>query len=221
MPETVVLLHGLARTARSMLPMKRALESAGYEVINIGYPSTRHPIEELSRRAITALVRSLEGRKPSRLHFVTHSMGGILLRQHLHRHPLPNLGRVVMLAPPNQGSEVVDRLGGLRLFHWINGPAGQQLGTDETSLPRRLGPVNFELGVIIGNRSFNPLLSRLIPGANDGKVSLDSARVEGMRDYLVLPATHTFIMRNPRAIHETIQFLRHGRFSGSEAVASA
>ncbi len=220
--EIVVLLHGLARSSRAMRPMARALEQAGYSIFNIDYPSRKYPIEELTLQVFTPLEPLLKN-PACNVHFVTHSMGGILLRYYRHammqRHPetlLPGFGRAVMLSPPSQGSEVVDRLGGLRIFQWINGPAGAQLGTGQggnESLPKQMGPADFEVGVIMGDRSINPLLSRLIPGPDDGKVSVERAKLEGMRDFIVMPYSHPFIMRRAAVIEQTRFFLRHGRFA--------
>jgi hypothetical protein len=117
-----------------------------------------------------------------------------------------------MLAPPNRGSEVVDKLGGLFLFKWINGPAGNELGTRKDSTPNLLGPANFPVGVIAGDRSINWINSLLIPGRNDGKVSVERTKLGGMSDRIVIHATHPFIMRNREAIRQTIQFLRTGGF---------
>ena len=208
--ERVVLLHGLARTEGSLAKMAKFLEGEGYEVSNIGYPSRKYTVEELAR-----MVRDRIGQEVNpgeTVHFVTHSMGGILLRQIEKTRPVPGLGRVVMLAPPNQGSEVVDKLGGLFLFKWINGPAGNQLGTDPGGFVKGLGKVGFELGVVAGDRSINLLLSMLIPGKDDGKVSLESAKVEGMRDYVVVHSAHPFIMKNREAMGLALQFLRSGSF---------
>jgi triacylglycerol lipase len=210
--DCVVLLHGLARTARSMRPMQRALERAGYQVLNVGYPSRQESVERLATIAFTEIARDLNGINPAKVHFVTHSMGGIVLRQYLALHRLENLGRVVMLAPPNQGSELVDRLGQLRVFRAINGPAGLQLGTGAESLPRRLPTVDFDLGVITGTRFFNPVLWWLLPKPNDGKVAVASTQVKGMRDFRMLPVTHTFLMGNRRVIDLTLHFLKHGQF---------
>jgi hypothetical protein len=208
--ECVVLLHGLARSSRSMRKLEKALVEQEYEVINLDYPSTKFPIEHLAEHSLHKTLQThCIGQT---VHFVTHSMGGILLRYYLTRYPMPQLGRVVMLSPPNQGSEVVDRLGGLFLFNWLNGPAGQQLGTSPDDLPKRLGPVNFELGVITGNRTINPILSMLISGDDDGKVSIENARIEGMCAFKVVPRSHPLIMRDKKVIADILLFLRIGSF---------
>ncbi len=154
--EEVILLHGLCRTSRSMVKMESALTEAGYKVRNVDYPSRKTSIQELADDAVGKVVNDCQRDGAAKINFVTHSMGGILVRSYLARHEIPNLGRVVMLAPPNQGSEVVDKLGGLFLFKWINGPAGNELGTDKNSTPNRLGPANFPVGNRRG-RPFNQL----------------------------------------------------------------
>ena len=203
-----------------MQPMADALQAAGYVVHNIDYPSRSAPIEELATRAIAPAVAACELAGASRIHFVTHSLGGILLRQYLANHALPALGRVVMLGPPNQGSEVVDRLGSWRLFAVINGPVGQQLGTDVHSVPNRLGPVTYPVGVIAGRHSINWINSLLIPGPDDGKVSVARTQVGGMTGHLVLPCSHPFLMRDWTAIRQTIHFLGRGRFQDGPPAAS-
>lgn len=210
--DTVVLLHGLARSARSMRPMARALTAAGYRVCNLDYPSRRFAIEVLANAYVLPAIRACSSDSTRPLHFVTHSLGGILVRQLAVSAPELRLGRVVMLGPPNGGSEVVDKLGGLGLFSWLNGPAGAQLGTDPHLPPTALGPARFELGVIAGTRSINWVLSSLIPGRDDGKVSLDHARLAGMRDFLVVPVSHPFVMSNRTVIRQTLSFLAHGAF---------
>ena len=146
-------------------------------------------------------------------------MGGILVRYLADQGLLPELGRVVMLSPPNHGSEVVDVLKESWIFEFINGPAGQQLGTSEDSLPKQLKQANFEVGIITGNVSINPLLSWLIEGNDDGKVSIESAKLEGMRGFLVLPSSHTFIMMDQTAIDQTIYFLKYGVFDDAHLKA--
>jgi len=212
--EGVIMLHGLCRTSASMEKMKTALTGAGYKVVNVDYPSRTASIDQLSEKVISKAMDDpvLEG--CAKVHFVTHSLGGILVRVYFSKHDTGRLGRVVMLGPPNQGSEVVDNLKEWKAFQKLNGPAGSELGTDQQSKPKTLGAVNFELGVIAGNRSINWINSMMIPGSDDGKVSVEATKVDGMKEHLVLRCTHTCIMRNPKVIEAVTFFLRDGSFAG-------
>lgn len=209
--ETVVLLHGLGRTSASMALLGSRLADAGFRVVNLGYPSTREPLEALVERLDSAMTDCC-GQSAAPTHFVTHSMGGILVRAYLDGTDSRFEGRVVMLSPPNQGSEIIDAFGDSPILRAVLGPAGSRMGTDSTDLPRRLGPARFSLGIITGSRSANSLSSRLIPGPDDGKVGVSQAWVEGTDDFLVVPATHTFIMNRRDVAEATIHFLRLGRF---------
>ena len=217
-PETVILLHGLCRTSHSMAKMECALTAAGYQVQNVSYPSRTASIQQLADDAIGKAVANCQRDGASKIDFVTHSLGGILVRSYLARHSLPSLGRVVMLAPPNQGSEVVDKLGWTFVFKWLNGPAGNELGTDAHSTPNQLGPATYPVGIIAGDRSINWINSLLIPGRDDGKVSIKRTKLAGMSDHLVIHTAHPFIMKNREAIRQTIQFLRTGAFDRANAI---
>ena len=207
----VILLHGLGRTHRSMHALEERLAGEGFQVINLDYPSRQYSIEQLAGILKQRIEQNCTAEE-KRIHFVTHSMGGMILRSYVQQNRPERLGRVVMLCPPGSGSELVDIAGANWLFEWLNGPAGSQLGTDSSSFPQRLGPVDFELGVIAGDKSLNPLYSLLIPGKDDGKVSVDRAKVAGMADFLVLPHSHTFIMSSPETAKQVVYFLRNGRF---------
>ena len=210
--ECVVLLHGLARSANSLLLMEWNLKRAGYDVVNVDYPSKEATIEDLADWVIPEALHKC--RDAETVHFVTHSMGGILLRYYMNRinSPPERLGRSVMMGPPNKGTPVVDQLNDLPGFEIWNGIAGMQLGEGVESLPNNLGPVEFELGVIAGAQSFNPLLSQIIEGPDDGKVGVESTKIDGMVDHIVMPVTHTFMMNNPNVIEQVLIFLRFGSF---------
>ena len=214
--ECVVLLHGLARSSMSLNRMQKALEDDGYRTANIDYPSRDHEIAELADIAVNDGLKSCrEGEDVDRIHFVTHSLGGILVRQYLQTNSIDELGRVVMLGPPNQGSAAADELEFVPGFDWINGPAGQQLGKGEDSVPLALGPVDFELGVIAGNRTIDPVTSAVLEDPDDGRVSVEDTKVEGMDDFVVVEHSHAFMMRMHRPIELTKQFLRTGSFAES------
>lgn len=204
----VVLLHGLARTDASFTVMEAVLKRQGYRTVAPEYPSTEAEVRALARLVVPDALMTC-GPKP---YVVTHSMGGILMRVAAEEGYLPDVARVVMLGPPNQGSELVDALSDLTLFDWVNGPAGRQLGTGPEAIPAQLGPLQFEAGVIAGNLSLNPFFSQILPGEDDGKVSVDSTRVTGMAGHIVLPATHTYMMNDLQVIAQTLEFLQTGAF---------
>lgn len=210
--ECVVLLHGLSRTDASMRVLEEVLVYHRYRVVNENYPSGSAPVGDLLAHVGQAAARC----GTERLHFVTHSLGGILVRGWLAQGHPPNLGRVVMLAPPNHGSEIVDTLNASRVLTdiatWINGPATHQLGTGPGSVPNTLPAVDFDLGVIAGDIVLNPLGAVLIEGPSDGTVSVESTRIEGMNDHIVISASHSLIMMNPVAMAEVLEYLREGVF---------
>ena len=217
--ECVVLVHGLARTSHSMDDLEAALQLAGYKTANIDYPSRSHKIQDLATAVGKQAIGECRAQVNSTIHFVTHSMGGILVRYYLAKHDVEGLGRVVMLAPPNKGSLLTDQLRNELWYKWLTGPAGQQLGTGKDGVPGMLGAVDFETGVIAGSvhSPVDNWLAEMIPGADDGKVSVKHAKVEGMQDFLELPYNHITIMNQEEVIGQSLYFLQHGRFDHAAA----
>jgi len=212
--EYVVVLHGLARSGRSMEPLAQRIAAAGYQVFNLNYPSRNLPPGGLVTVLREALKECCAGARG--VNFVTHSLGGIVVRAYLAESDDPRVHRIVMLSPPNQGSELVDLLGDTWLFRTVMGPTAVQLGTGPESLPNRLPRPHFELGVIAATGSVNPAGSAAIPGEDDGIVSFCSMWTEGVRDIVTVPDSHAFVMRSPEVARQTLRFLAEGRFDHGE-----
>ena len=208
----VLLLHGIARNATSMRMIELALRLEGYEVLNLSYPSRRKSLTDIADHiapAVADFTNSLEGP----LHIITHSMGGLVARALIARHRPANLGRVVMLAPPNRGSEVADRLADAWLYRRWFGPAGSQILTRPSSaVPGVYGETDFDLGIIAGTRSIYPVPANVLPRPNDGLVSVNATRDARATDHLSLPISHPMMVLSPRIIHQCLAFLRDGRF---------
>lgn len=210
--EHVVILHGIARTSDSMNDLAHALEQRGYQVHNINYPSTDYDIAGLTTY-LHKQTAPLWKNKKDTVHFVGYSMGCILTRAFIAKYKPKNLGRVVMLAPPNQGSEVADFWKNNFLYKGAYGPAGQELTTAADSVPNKLPRATYPLGIIAGTSSIDPFSSMIIPGDDDGKVAVKRTTLRGMADYITLPASHTFIMKNAEAIKHVAYFLKKGKFN--------
>ncbi len=210
--EWVVLMHGLGRGAWSLNRILWAFEKERYNVVVLSYPSRRHGVEGLSERYLHRVLASKVPVAAAKVHFVTHSLGGIVLRNYLAHHTISNLGRVVMLAPPNHGSGLVDVLRRNFIGRWILGRAGRELGTKPNDLPQRLGPVEFSLGVIAGDVSLNPIFSSILKAPNDGKVTVESARISGMSDFVVIHSSHTWMMWRAETLRLVLNFIRDGNF---------
>ncbi len=207
--ECVILLHGLGRSSKSMRPIEQLLAKQAYRVVNIDYPS-RH--DTLGSLAKTAIDRGLsECGDASRVHFVTHSLGGVLVRQYFQANAVANLGHVVMLGPPNQGSPVVDAYSDWPFVAQIGGPAFLALSPSDGEV-LNLGSVDFSLGVIAGSRTLNPILSAIIEGPDDGKVSIEDTRIQGMKDHRIIATSHPMLMRNSMVQKQVSCFLEYGIF---------
>ena len=211
--ETVILLHGMLRTGKSMRTVQYYLGRKGYDVISITYPANKHNLQELTEFLHDQLKLSDSFNKASKVHFVTHSMGGILTRYYLSKFRPANLGRVVMMGPPNQGTELADfmtdkkRLG--PIFQKVFGPAGQEMRASHKHNDK---PVDYEIGVIAGSISINPLAPYVLEDDNDGIVSVESTRLDGMKDHIVMKSTHSFMMYNPKVMRQIDHFLKNGTF---------
>ncbi len=213
--EHVVLLHGILRSPRQMRRLERRLEAEGYTVHNLGYPSTKLGLSALVEHVHAALsapaVAGAIAAAPA-IHFIGYSLGGLVTRAYLTRHRPDRLGRVVLLATPNHGSEVADALRRLPPYRWIAGPVGQELGTDQAAVANLFGPVDYPCGVLAGDVSLDPIGNFVLPRPHDGKVSVASTRLSGMADHRVVHAGHTFFPVHDRVIEATVRFLREGRF---------
>lgn len=194
----VVLLHGFWRTAKSMRKIEKVLTKKGYSVINVDYPSRREKIENLSNNYLKKCIEKQCTDKYKKIHFVTHSMGGIIVRYFLSKHKLTNIGKVIMIAPPNKGSKLADYLSTFSMLSTILGPALKQLRTAKNSLPNKIAPPEYPVGIIAGKY--------------DEKVHVESAKLKNMRDFILVPSTHTYIMDSDRVIKAVQRFLEEGKF---------
>ncbi len=204
----VVLLHGIWRTGKSMALLAWYLRRCGYEVLNLTYPSTRLMLEQLAEH-IHPAIRDFAGERP--VHFVCHSMGGLLARAYIARYR-PRVGRVVMLGTPNHGSEVADFLKDWVLYRRMYGPAGQQLTTRNHGRDGLFAPVDFELGIIAGTKSLDVICSRIIGVPSDGKVSVESTKLDGMKAHVLVPVSHLMLTYHPRVMALVARFLGSGVF---------
>jgi triacylglycerol esterase/lipase EstA (alpha/beta hydrolase family) len=193
--------------------MQAAIAAEGYATLNLGYASRSKALRALAEEIHPAIERFAESVEGS-VHFVCHSMGGLLARVYLARYRPKRLGRVVMLGTPNGGSEIADRLKNFLPYRAFFGPAGQQLGTQrDADIDALLPRIDYPVGVIAGNRSIYPITSALLPKPHDGRVSVENTRLDGMADHIVIGASHPWLVRNAEAIAQTIAFLKGGQFT--------
>lgn len=215
-PECVVLLHGIGMQGYVMKRLETALVAEGYRVVNISYPSRELPFEILAGEYLPAQLQANDVARAPRLNFVTHSMGSLLVRKLIQDSRPANLGRVVMIGPPNHGSAAADQAKQSTLLSEFMGENLARLGTGENSIVSTLGPADFEVGIVAGEVALNPAFGDVLAGKNDGAVTVESAKLEGMRDFIVVPFSHTVMLWRDEVIAQTIAFLRAGKFTHPE-----
>ena len=208
--ECVILLHGIGDGKVSMLKLEKAISDAGFDTYNVGYPAFGKKIEKIAEEELDIAIKNVKDYK--KIHIVSHSMGGIITRYYLKDHQLPEGSRIVMLSPPNNGSEIADYFEDSKIYHLFYGDAGLQLTTDN-EIFLKLPKLNYEIGVIAGNKSTNPFFSKLLPGKDDGRVAVESTYLSEMKDFVIIPTTHLFIKYNQEAAEQTIYFLKNGKFT--------
>jgi esterase/lipase len=210
--ETVVVLHGIARTNKQTHLISKRIADAGYEVYNINYPSTEYTIEELVEYLHNEFQNYKITEKP-KVNIVAHSMGGLLTRAYLKKYSMKNLNRIVMISTPNHGSEVADFFKDWKIYTKIFGPAGQQLGTNDKEVQKLFSSLkNYEVSVIAGGRSMNPIFSAMLDGQDDGTVSVESTKLEGMKDHIIVPNLHGIQVYSKLDAELAISFLDNGKF---------
>lgn len=209
MSETVILLHGLARTKRSLGTMENALSDAGYRVCNIDYPTRKHQIAALADSIGTPIDKVMQNNQDE-VHFVTYSLGALVLRAYLAKQQDLPLGKIVLIAPPHGGSPVADFIQARAWLRWLFGPVIQQLGIKQDNPPWSI-PSEVLMGILAGSRAWDPF-TLLFNEMNDGRVSVSGTKHPMMTDHLVLPLSHFQMTYHPDIIHQTIFFLKRGHF---------
>lgn len=211
MTEGIILIHGIFRTNSCMKKIARFFENKNYKTLNIEFPSTKYDISSLAK-IIHQEVKEF-AQQVTKIHFIGHSIGGLIIRTYLNTYSLENLGRVVMLGTPNNGSEIADFLKDFYLYKKLYGPAGQQLITDQSKFKNIFGSINYELGVIAGISSFHFIANKIIGKESDGRVSVISTKVEGMKDHITIKSTHVGLTSNKEAWQFTKNFIETGNFN--------
>lgn len=211
-PETIIVLHGIGKTNRITYLLAKRISKAGFEVYNITYPSTKYTIQELAD-FLYKKFEDLGIDRKNQINIVGHSMGGLITRAYIKKYKPQNLHRVVMIGTPNRGSELTDVLKDTIIYKLKFGTlAGRQIGTDLAGLNGAFGKVNYDLGIIAGKTWINPIFSTILPGLDDGIVSVESTKLEGMNDHIVMNFPHTPGVQYKKVANMVISYLKDGKF---------
>lgn len=201
--ETVVLVHGQGRTRFSMIILEKRFASAGFQTLNFPYNQSIHSFDAISSQLIDFIKEKV---KTKRYHLIGHSLGSVIIRDIFRKDYPKGLGKVVMLAPPNRPAHLAKLLKGNPIYRWATGDSGQKLSEEEfyNNLPIPLVP----FGVIAGDKGQKLTFSE----PNDGVVTVESTKLEGMADWVLLNHGHTFIMNCRDTFEYSLRFLETGSF---------
>ena len=209
--ETVIVVHGFARRAGSMEKLAEHIHQAGYEVRNIEYSSIQKSLDEVQSDVFEKFDQYIFSNPGRKIHFVGHSLGGLLVRAYLDRKSLKNLGSVVLMGVPNKGSALVNEYEERWYFSWL-GPVLSELRVDDSQFLKKLKAPYYKVGVIAGSKPYSRFSDSSLEGAHDGMVSVESAQLEGMSDFILIDVNHSRMKRDHRVIDQVVYFLKHARF---------
>lgn len=209
--ETVILLHGALRSPFSMKRIEKHLENEGYFVINYGYPSRKKPVETHSAD-LSVFVDSLKFDSAATVHFVTHSLGSLIVRYFLSHNNFPNPGKFVMIGPPNQGSTMADVLMKKKIYRWLYGPPGMQFLTADSAFAKNAGIPVREFGIIAGGKSNESGWNPIIPGDDDGTVAVEQTKLDGMSDFIIVKNLHSLLLWDKDVLRQIVAFLQGDGF---------
>ena len=208
--EIIVLLHGLGRNTTSMWLLASRLDDAGYYVQRVGYSSLHQKPDEILKDISSQINKCCQKHTQS-VHFVGHSLGGLMVRSYLQSNKVDKLGRVVLLGTPNKGTEAADHFSNSWLMDLL-GPTAKALGTDDNSFPNSLKAPYYPVGIIAGERE-SELNDPVIPGKDDGLVSVESTKIDGMTDFIIIETGHSMMRYDREVADQTIEFIKNGAFT--------
>lgn len=204
----VILIHGLLQSSKCMADMAVHFERAGYTTVEFDYPSTQVSIPEAARY-LDKVIQSLDG--IDEINFVTHSMGGLVVRAYSMDFQDARIKRMVMLGTPNQGAELADIVHQYWFLRTAAGPGARQLGTRGDGLIPKLPLPKCEFAVIAGCRGTPVGWNPLIRGDDDGTVTVESTKLPGAADFVTVCAFHSRLLWEEESISHTVNFIKEGR----------
>lgn len=209
----IVILHGLRRSLKHMKKISAALHKENYNILQISYPSTLYPLDELIKMVLEEIGKYISiNDKKIKVHFVGHSLGGLIIRGLIKNNFIYNLGRIVMIGTPNQGNIFADYFTGYGIFEYLHGPVSEQLISDQKEFKHLFGEIRSELGIIAGNKVGNYYLGYLLQDANDGRVCVCDTILKGSKEHIIIHESHDELQTNPTVIQKTVNFIKNGKF---------